>query len=275
MNYWYKPSANGHWAVHNWSASTQRIMGLSGAFWILALRKVQLRYAKQFWGGLVILHLCLPLHLYSHLWVWWKPIGLMLITYCLLLSVAPLECIFTSRSKRRNRSTREVRLITRIFFPGSSFQYECSLDFIGFPCILCAMLILLLIYKIPLSINMLTIPILLLFTMVLSIGVGIIFAAWMFTIGFTLRLAIRTKSGCTRPWRILPNWSPKAGPGFTISTFGWNHQRLSLGNLGTTDFPLKSLIYSIPPYTHLNHRAGYFPAAGTKFCGCNLIANIF
>ena len=243
--------------VHNWfGINLKELWDYRELFWILALREVQLRYRQTILGvAWVILQPLLTTAIFTVIF------GVLMktqsdnVNYVLFAFVGLLPwSVFSQSLQRAGISlTREVRLITRIFFPRIIIPISnAASTLLDFLVSFVLMLILLLIYKIPLSINMLTIPVLLLFTMVLSIGVGIIFAAlnvyyrdFTYVLPFVIQvwmyaspLAYSSKL-IPQSWTWVYDLNPLVG---IINGFRW-------AILGTTDFPLKSLIYSITAST--------------------------
>jgi lipopolysaccharide transport system permease protein len=221
-------------------------------FWILALREVQLRYRQTILGvAWVILQPLITTAIFTVVF------GVLMktqsdnVNYVLFAFVGLLPwSVFSQSLQRAGISlTREIRLITKIFFPRIIIPISnAASTLVDFLVSFLLLVILLFIYKIPLSINMLTIPILLLFTMLLSIGVGIVFAAlnvyyrdFTYVLPFVIQvwmyaspLAYSSKL-IPQSWTWVYDLNPLVG---IINGFRW-------AILGTTDFPLKSLIYSI------------------------------
>jgi len=239
--------------VHNWiGINLKELWDYRELFWILALREVQLRYRQTFLGVTwVILQPLLTTAIFTVVF------GILMktqsdnVNYVLFAFVGLLPwSVFSQSLQRAGISlTREIRLITRIFFPRIIIPVSnAASTLVDFLVSFLLMIILLLIYKIPITINMLTIPILLFFTMLLSIGVGIVFAAlnvyyrdFTYVLPFVIQvwmyaspLAYSSKL-IPKSWTWVYDLNPLVG---IINGFRW-------AILGTTDFPLRSLIYSI------------------------------
>jgi lipopolysaccharide transport system permease protein len=239
--------------VHNWfGINLKELWDSRELLWILALREVQLRYRQTILGvAWVILQPLLTTAIFTVVF------GVLMkaqsdnVNYVLFAFAGLLPWgVFSQAVQRAGISlTREVRLITRIFFPRIIIPVSSAISTIlDFLVSFLLMIILLWIYRIPMSINMLTIPILLLFTMLLSIGVGIIFAAlnvfyrdFTYVLPFVIQvwmyaspLAYSSKL-IPQSWTWIYDLNPLVG---MINGFRW-------AVLGTTDFPLRSLIYSI------------------------------
>ena len=239
--------------VHNWfGINLKELWDYRELFWILALREVQLRYRQTFLGVTwVILQPLLTTAIFTVVF------GILMKTqsdnvdYVLFAFVGLLPwSVFSQSLQRAGISlTREIRLITRIFFPRIIIPVSnAASTLVDFLVSFLLMIILLLIFKLPVSINILTIPILLFFTMLLSIGVGIIFAAlnvyyrdFTYVLPFVIQVWMYASPLAYSSKLIPPNWTwiydlnPLVG---IINGFRW-------AVLGTTEFPLRSLIYSI------------------------------
>ncbi len=239
--------------VRNWfGINLKELWDYRELFWILALREVQLRYRQTILGVTwVILQPLLTTAIFTVVF------GILMktqsdnVNYVLFAFVGLLPwSVFSQSLQRAGISlTREIRLITKIFFPRIIIPVASAAStLVDFLVSFLLMIILLLIYKIPITINMLSIPILLLFTMLLSIGVGIIFAAlnvyyrdFTYVLPFVIQvwmygspLAYSSKL-IPQSWTWIYDLNPLVG---IINGFRW-------AVLGTTEFPLKSLIYSI------------------------------
>jgi lipopolysaccharide transport system permease protein len=239
--------------VHNWfGINLKELWDYRELFWILAMREVQLRYRQTLLGVTwVILQPLLTTAIFTVVFG-----GLMKtpsdnVNYILFAFVGLLPWgVFSQSLQRAGISlTREINLITKIFFPRIIIPISSATStLVDFLVSLVLMVILLLVYKIPVSINILTIPVLLFFTMLLSIGVGIVFAAlnvyyrdFTYVLPFVVQvwmyaspLAYSSKL-IPQSWSWVYDLNPLVG---IINGFRW-------AILGTTDFPLKSLIYSI------------------------------
>lgn len=172
------------------------------------------------------------------------------VTYVLFAFTGLLPwSIFSQSLQRAGVSlTRDIRLITKIFFPRIIIPISNSIStLVDFLVSLAILIILLPIYKIPFSFYMLTMPILLFFNMLLAIGVGIIFAAlnvyyrdFAYVLPFVIQIWMYASPLAYSSKLIPPNWvwvynlNPMVG---IINGFRWAF-------LGTTNFPLNSLLYS-------------------------------
>jgi lipopolysaccharide transport system permease protein len=239
--------------VNNWfGINLKELWDYRELFWILAMREVQLRYRQTFLGVTwVVLQPLLTTAIFTVVFG-----GLMKtqsdnVNYVLFAFVGLLPWgVFSQSLQRAGISlTREIRLITKIFFPRIIIPISSAAStLIDFLVSVVLMVILMVIYKLPVTINILTIPILLFFTMLLSIGVGIIFAAlnvyyrdFTYILPFVVQVWMYASPLAYSSKLIPQNWTwvydlnPLVG---LINGFRW-------AILGTTAFPLNSLIYSI------------------------------
>ena len=239
--------------VNNWfGINLKELWDFRELFWILALREVQLRYRQTFLGVVwVILQPLLTTAIFTVVF------GVLMktpsdnVNYVLFAFVGLLPwSVFSQSLQRAGISlTREINLITKIFFPRIIIPIASAAStLVDFLVSFFILIILLIIYKVPLSINILSLPVLLFFTMLLSIGVGIIFAAlnvyyrdFTYVLPFVIQvwmyaspLAYSSKL-IPQSWTWVYDLNPLVG---IINGFRW-------AVLGTTDFPLKSLVYSI------------------------------
>ena len=168
--------------VTNWfGIDLKELWDYRELFWILALREVQLRYRQTFLGVIwVILQPLLTTAIFTVVF------GVLMktpsdnVNYVLFAFVGLLPwSVFSQSLQRAGISlTREINLITKIFFPRIIIPIASAAStLVDFLVSLAIMAILMVIYKVPVSINILTLPVLLFFSMILSNGVGIIFAA--------------------------------------------------------------------------------------------------
>ncbi|HTX90982.1 MAG TPA: ABC transporter permease [Anaerolineales bacterium] len=236
----------------NWfGANLKELWDYRDLCWMLALREVQLRYRQTILGVTwVIIQPLITTAVFTLIF------GKLLnaksdnITYALFAFVGLLPWnVFSDSLQRAGVSlTRDIRLITKIFFPRIIIPISNAIStLVDFLVSFVLMLILLLIYKMPVSINILTIPFLLLFTMILSIGVGIIFAAlnvyyrdFAYVLPFVIQIWMFA-SPLAYSSKLIPQsltWiydlNPMVG---IINGFRW-------AVFGQTDFPLNSLLYS-------------------------------
>jgi lipopolysaccharide transport system permease protein len=239
--------------VNNWfGINLKELWDYRELFWILALREVQLRYRQTILGVIwVILQPLLTTAIFTVVF------GILMktqsdnVNYVLFAFVGLLPwSVFSQSLQRAGISlTREINLITKIFFPRIIIPIASAAStLVDFLVSLAIMAILMVIYQVHLSINILTLPVLLLFSMLLSIGVGIIFAAlnvyyrdFTYVLPFLIQVWMYASPLAYSSKLIPPSWTwvydlnPLVG---IINAFRW-------AILGTTDFPVKSLIYSI------------------------------
>jgi lipopolysaccharide transport system permease protein len=239
--------------VNNWfGINLKELWDYRELFWILALREVQLRYRQTFLGVVwVILQPLLTTAIFTVVF------GVLMktpsdnVNYVLFAFVGLLPwSVFSQSLQRAGISlTREINLITKIFFPRIIIPIASAAStLVDFLVSLALMAILMVIYKVPVSINILTLPVLLFFSMLLSIGVGIIFAAlnvyyrdFTYVLPFVIQVWMYASPLAYSSKLIPPSWTwiydlnPLVG---IINGFRW-------AVLGTTDFPLRSLVYSI------------------------------
>jgi lipopolysaccharide transport system permease protein len=239
--------------VKNWfGINLKELWDFRELFWILALREVQLRYRQTILGVIwVILQPVLTTAIFTVVF------GILMktqsdnVNYVLFAFVGLLPwSVFSQSLQRAGISlTREINLITKIFFPRIIIPIASAAStLVDFLVSLLIMAILIVIYKVPVTINILTLPVLLFFTMVLSIGVGIIFAAlnvyyrdFTYVLPFVIQVWMYASPLAYSSKLIPPSWTwvydlnPLVG---IINGFRW-------AILGTTEFPLKSLVYSI------------------------------
>lgn len=144
--------------------------------------------------------------------------------------------------------TKDIRLITKIFFPRIILPMASSLStLVDFAVSFVLLIILLLVYRLPLITNLLLIPFLLIINLLLSIGVGIIFASlnvyyrdFTYVLPFVIQIWMYA-SPLAYSAKIIPaGWSwvydlnPLVG---IINGFRW-------AIFGTSTFPAESLGYS-------------------------------
>jgi lipopolysaccharide transport system permease protein len=220
--------------------------------WILALREVQLRYRQTFLGVTwVVIQPLITTALFTIIF------GQLLnapsdnVSYSLFAFAGLLPWnIFSQSLQRAGVSlTREIRLITKIFFPRIIIPMASAAStLIDFFVSLIIMIALLIIYKIPISTHIFAVPILLFLTLMLSIGVGIAFAAlnvyyrdFTYMLPFVVQvwmyaspLAYSSKM-IPQSWSWIYDLNPMVG---VIDGFRW-------AIFGSIDFPIYSLLYSI------------------------------
>jgi len=150
-------------------------------FWILALREIQLRYRQTILGVTwVVIQPLITTALFTIIFGQLLNAPSENVSYALFAFAGLLPWnVFSQSLQRAGVSlTREIRLVTKIFFPRIIIPAASAVStLIDFLVSLVIMIILLLIYRIPISTHIFAVPILLFFTLLLSIGVGIAFAA--------------------------------------------------------------------------------------------------
>ncbi len=236
----------------SWWRSFQNLWTYRELLWMLAMREVSLRYRQTFLGVTwVIIQPLITSALFTIIF------GMLMnapsddVAYGIFAFAGLLPWgVFSQSLQRAGVSlTRDIRMITKIFFPRIIIpianSISTSVDFLVSTGILA---VLMLIYKIPFSFKLLAIPLFLFLTYVLSIGIGIIFAAfnvfyrdftyvlpfviqvWMFAspLAYSAKLI-------PEKWTWIYDLNPMVG---IINGFRW-------AVFGTIEFPLQSLVYSI------------------------------
>ena len=221
-------------------------------FWILALREIQLRYRQTILGVTwVVIQPLITTALFTIIFGQLLNAPSENVSYALFAFAGLLPWnVFSQSLQRAGVSlTREIRLVTKIFFPRIIIPAASAVStLIDFLVSLVIMIILLLIYRIPISTHIFAVPILLFFTLLLSIGVGIAFAAlnvyyrdFTYVLPFVIQVWMYA-SPLAYSSRLIPqSWSwiydlnPMVG---IIDGFRW-------AIFGTIDFPGDSIIYSI------------------------------
>jgi lipopolysaccharide transport system permease protein len=221
-------------------------------FWMLAMREVQLRYRQTFLGVTwVIIQPLLTTAIFTIIFGRLMNAPSEEISYELFAFAGLLPWnVFSQSLQRAGISlTRDIRLITRIFFPRIIIPMANAIStIVDFLVSLVVLIILLFIYRLPISINILTIPILLLLTLLISIGVGTIFSALnVYYRDFTYVLPF-----VIQVWMFA---SPLAYSSTIIpQTWGWVYYLNPIVGIidgfrwaifGTIDFPITSLTYSL------------------------------
>ena len=221
-------------------------------FWILALREIQLRYRQTILGVTwVVIQPLITTALFTVIFGQLLNAPSENVSYALFAFAGLLPWnVFSQSLQRAGVSlTREIRLVTKIFFPRIIIPAASAVStLIDFLVSLVIMIILLLIYRIPISTHIFAVPILLFFTLLLSVGVGIAFAAlnvyyrdFTYVLPFVIQVWMYA-SPLAYSSRLIPqSWSwiydlnPMVG---IIDGFRW-------AIFGTIDFPGDSIIYSI------------------------------
>jgi len=220
--------------------------------WALTLREIQLRYRQTILGVTwVVIQPLITTAVFTIIFGQLMKVQSEDVSYTLFAFAGLLPWNVFSQSLQRAGSslTRDIRLINKIFFPRIIIPMSnAASTLIDFGVSFVILIILLLIYRLPVSVNILAIPILLVFNMLLSIGVGIIFAAlnvyyrdFTYVLPFVIQvwmyaspLAYSSKI-IPASWAWVYDLNPIVG---IINGFRW-------AIFGTTEFPLNSLLYSI------------------------------
>lgn len=220
--------------------------------WMLALREVQLRYRQTFLGVTwVILQPLLTTVIFTVIFGRLMNVSSENINYELFAFAGLLPWnVFSQSLQRAGISlTRDIRLVTRIFFPRIIIPIANAIStLIDFLVSFVILVILLFLYEIPVSLNILAIPVLLVLNLVISIGVGIIFAAlnvyyrdFTYVLPFVIQIWMFASPLAYSSKVIPPEWAwvydlnPMVG---IIDGFRW-------AIFGTIDFPLNSLAYAL------------------------------
>lgn len=219
---------------------------------MLALREVQLRYRQTFLGVTwVILQPLLTTVIFTIIFGRLMNVASENINYELFAFAGLLPWnVFSQSLQRAGISlTRDIRLVTRIFFPRIIIPIANAIStLVDFLVSFVILIILLFIYEIPVSINILAIPVLLAMNLIISIGVGIIFAAlnvyyrdFTYVLPFVIQiwmfaspLAYSSKV-IPAEWTWVYDLNPMVG---IIDGFRW-------AIFGAIDFPLNSLAYAL------------------------------
>ena len=221
-------------------------------FWILALREIQLRYRQTILGVTwVVIQPLITTVLFTLIFGQLLNAPSENVSYSLFAFAGLLPWnIFSQSLQRAGVSlTREIRLITKIFFPRIIIPMASAAStLIDFLVSLVIMIILLYFFNIPISTHIFAIPILLCINLMLSIGVGIAFAAlnvyyrdFTYVLPFVIQVWMYASPLAYSSKLIPPTWSwiydlnPMVG---VIDGFRW-------ALFGTIDFPVHSLLYSL------------------------------
>lgn len=218
---------------------------------ILALREVQLRYRQTFLGvAWVILQPLVTTVIFTFIFGGLLGADSENVQYELFTFAGLLPWNIFSQSLQRGgiSLTRDIRLITRIFFPRVIIPIANALSTLVDFCVsLLILFILLLIYQQPISLSILILPALLVLTMMLSIGVGVIFAAlnvyyrdFTYVLPFVIQVWMFA-SPLAYSTLIIPDslsWLYKLNPMVgVIDGFRW-------AIFQSTEFPTNSILYS-------------------------------
>ena len=239
--------------VHGWfGINLKDLWSYRELFWILALREVQLRYRQTILGVTwVVIQPLMTTAIFTIIFGRLLNVASDDVSYELFAFAGLLPWTVFSQSLQRAgvSLTRDIRLITRIFFPRIIIPVANALStLIDFLVSLTIFVVLLAIYKIPISVNILSIPILLFFNLLLAIGVGIVFAAlnvfyrdFAYVLPFVIQIwlyaspLVYSSTLIPDSWAWIYDLNPMVG---IIDGFRWAF-------FGTIQFPLDSLTYSI------------------------------
>lgn len=239
--------------VHGWfNLNLRELWTYRELFWILALREVQLRYRQTILGvAWVVIQPLMTTAIFTVIFGRLLNINSDNVSYGLFAFAGLLPWgVFSQSIQRAGISlTRDIRLITRIFFPRIIIPVANAMStLVDFLVSLTIFIFLLVIYKIPISVNILSIPIFLIFNLLLAIGVGIIFAAlnvyyrdFTYVLPFVIQIwlyaspLVYSSTVIPKSWAWIYDLNPMVG---IIDGFRWAF-------FGTTNFPLHSLSYSI------------------------------
>ncbi len=218
---------------------------------MLALREVQLRYRQTFLGvAWVILQPLVTTVIFTFIFGRLLGAGSDDIQYELFAFAGLIPWNVFSQSLQRGgvSLTRDIRLITKIFFPRVIIPIANAIStLVDFGVSFIILIVLLLVYQVPLSISILSLPLLLVLTLMLSIGVGVIFASlnvyyrdFTYVLPFLIQVWMYA-SPLAYSSNLIPeslNWiydlNPMVG---IIDGFRW-------AIFGTITFPMNALIYS-------------------------------
>ena len=219
---------------------------------ILAIREVKLRYRQTFLGvAWVILQPLITTVIFTFVFGRLLGAGSEDVQFELFAFAGLIPWNVFSQSLQRGgvSLTRDIRLVTRIFFPRVIIPIANALStLVDFGVSLLMLIIILIIYRVPILPSMLSLPLLLIITMLLSIGVGVIFAAlnvyyrdFTYVLPFVITVWMYA-SPLAYSSKLIPDnmsWIYKLNPLVgIIDGFRWAIFR-------TIDFPLNSLTYSL------------------------------
>jgi len=218
---------------------------------MLALREVQLRYRQTFLGiAWVILQPLVTTVIFTFIFGRLLGADSENVQYELFAFAGLIPWNVFSQSLQRGgvSLTRDMRLITKIFFPRVIIPIAHALStLVDFFVSLLILIILLIIYRVPISLSILCLPFLLVLTMILSFGVGVIFAAlnvyyrdFTYVLPFVIQVWMYA-SPLAYSSSLIPeslSWLYKLNPMVgVIDGFRW-------AIFQTTTFPLNTLLYS-------------------------------
>lgn len=221
-------------------------------FIILAQREIQLRYRQTVLGvAWVILQPLMTTAIFTIIFGRLMNVDSENVSYELFAFAGLLPWGVFSQSLQRSgvSLTRDIRLITKVFFPRLIIPVASALStVVDFIVSFVLFLIVLVIYRFPLTLNLLAVPIFLACTLILSVGVGISFAAlnvyyrdFAYVLPFVIQVWLYASplaySSDLIPssWAWIYDLNPMVG---VIDAFRW-------ALLGGTDFPADSFTYSL------------------------------
>lgn len=148
---------------------------------MLAFREVKLRYRQTFLGiAWVILQPLITTVIFTFIFGGLLGADSEELQFELFAFVGLIPWNIFSQSLQRGgvSLTRDIRLVTRIFFPRVIIPIANALStLVDLGVSLLILIGLLFIYQVPIYLSILSLPLLIIMTMLLSIGVGVIFAA--------------------------------------------------------------------------------------------------
>jgi lipopolysaccharide transport system permease protein len=219
---------------------------------MLALREVQLRYRQTFLGvAWVILQPLVTTVIFTLIFGRLLGAGSDDIRFELFAFAGLIPWNVFSQSLQRGgvSLTRDIRLITKIFFPRVIIPIANALStLVDFGVSFLILIALLLIYQVPISFSILSLPVLLVLTLLLSVGVGVIFASlnvyyrdFTYVLPFLIQVWMYA-SPLAYSSNLIPEsltWiydlNPMVG---IIDGFRW-------AIFGTINFPMNALLYSL------------------------------
>ena len=236
----------------SWWRSFQNLWIYWELLWMLAMREVSLRYRQTFLGVTwVIIQPLITTVIFTLIF------GILMktpsedVAYGIFAFAGLLPWNVFAQSLQRGgvSLTRDIRMITKIFFPRIIIPVANALSTIVDFLVSCVILaVLMIIYRVPFTLHLLSIPILLFLTYVLSIGIGVMFAAlnvyyrdFTYVLPFVIQVWMYASPLAYSAKLIPENWTwvydlnPLVG---IINGFRW-------AVFGTIDFPLQSLAYSV------------------------------
>jgi len=219
---------------------------------MLALREVQLRYRQTFLGvAWVILQPLITTVIFTFIFGRLLGADSENVQFELFAFAGLIPWNVFSQSLQRGgvSLTRDIRLITKIFFPRVIIPIANALStLVDFGVSLLILVVMLFVYQVPVSLSILSLPILLILTMMLSIGVGVIFSAlnvyyrdFTYVLPFLIQVWLYASPLAYSSQMIPENlsWIYKLNPMVgVIDGFRW-------AIFGSIAFPLTALIYSL------------------------------